>query len=129
MREEKKQLENSTIPELVDEVRAGKMSRRQLMKTLTIMGVSAAGAGAIAAVAARQIASNISAPHVNGDNNAQQHIQQHQQHIANQSTGNVQQLHNDYHEDAIVEDSMYAAPFVGRMAIMARKKAGLAAIP
>jgi len=129
MQEENKPQEENTIPELVDEVRAGKMSRRNLMKTLAIMGVSAAGAGAIAAVAARQIASNVSAPHMNGDNNAQQHIQQHQQHIAHQSTGNVQQLQHDYHENAIVEDSMYAHPFVGREAIMARKNAGLAAIP
>jgi len=121
--------EEHTIPELVDDVRAGKMNRRQLIKRLTIMGVSAAGAGAIAAVAAHQFSSNAAAPRVNGDNNAQQHIQQHQQHLAHQTTGNVQQLQQDYHQDAIVEDSMYASPFIGRQAIMARKSAGLAAIP
>ena len=47
------QEEDQTIPEMVDAVRAGKLSRRKLIKTLTIMGVSAAGAGAVAAVAAR----------------------------------------------------------------------------
>lgn len=128
MQEEPK-VEEQTIPELVDDVRAGKMNRRQLIKTLTIMGVSAAGAGAIAAVAARQIASHGAMPNVNGDNNAQQQIQQHQQHISNQSTGNVQQLQQDYHADAIVEDSMYPHPFVGREAIMTRKAAGIAAMP
>lgn len=120
--------EEQTIPELVDDVRAGKMTRRQLIKRLTIMGVSAAGAGAVAAVAVRQLTSHGSQS-IPGDNNAQQHIQQHQQHMANQATGNVQQLHHDYHEDAIVEDSMFPHPFVGREAILARKGAGFAAMP
>ena len=122
--------ETETIPEMVDDVRAGKMNRRTLLKRLAIMGVSAAGAGAIAAVAARQVSAHFAAPTTApGDNNAQQHIQQHDQHVASQSTGNVQQLQHDYHADAIVEDSMYPHPFVGREAIMARKSAGFAAMP
>ena len=125
MQEQEKEL---TIPEMVDDVRAGKMSRRKLIKTLTLMGVSAAGAGAIAAVAARQIASN-SVQHVHGDNNAQQQLQQHDDHLLRQATGNVQQLQHDYHEDAIVEDSMYAHPIVGRAAIMSRKSAGFTSMP
>ncbi len=36
---------------------------------------------------------------------------------------------HDYHEDAIVEDSMYPHPIAGRAAIMARKSAGFAAMP
>lgn len=127
--DENKPLENEdTIPELVDSVRAGKMDRRTLIKRLAIMGVSAAGAGAIAAVAARQISAHFAAP-TNGDNNAQQHMQQHEQHMAHQSSGNVQQLQHDYHEDAIVEDSMFPRPFVGRAAILSRKSAGFAAMP
>lgn len=117
----------STIPEMVDDVRAGKMDRRALIKRLTIMGISAAGAGAIAAVAARQVAARM-AP-VQGDNNAVQHMQQHDDHLSNQATGNIQQLHNDYHEEAIVEDSMHATPFVGRQAILTRKRAGFTAMP
>ena len=120
--------EEQTIPELVDEARAGKLSRRQLIKRLTIIGVSAAGAGAIAAVAMRQLSSH-GAQAVPGDHNAQQHIQQHQQHMTHQATGNIQQLHHDYHEDAIVEDSMFPQPFVGREAILARKGAGFASLP
>ena len=120
--------EEQTIPELVDDVRGGKLSRRQLVKRLTIMGISAAGAGAIAAVAVRQLTSH-GAQAVPGDHNAQQHIQQHQQHMAHQQTGNVQQLQHDYHEDAIVEDSMFPHPFVGREAILARKGAGFASMP
>lgn len=117
----------STIPEMVDDVRAGKMDRRALIKRLTIMGISAAGAGAIAAVAARQVAARM-AP-VQGDNNAVQHMQQHDEHLSKQATGNIQQLHHDYHEEAIVEDSMHATPFVGRQAILARKRAGFTAMP
>lgn len=120
--------EEQTIPELVDDTRAGKLSRRQLIKRLTIMGVSAAGAGAIAAVALRQLHSHGSQA-IPGDDNAQQQIQQHQQHMAKQATGNIQQLHHDYHEDAIVEDSMFPQPFVGREAILARKGAGFASMP
>ncbi len=120
--------EEITIPEMVDDVRAGKMNRRTLIKRLTLMGLSAAGAGAVAAVAARQIASH-AAQAVPGDNNAQQHIQQHDQHLSNQSTGNIQRLKQDYHENAIVEDSMYAQPFVGHEAIMNRKNAGFISMP
>lgn len=120
--------QEQTIPELVDDVRAGHLTRRQLIKRLTIMGVSAAGAGAIAAVAVRQLTSH-GASSIPGDNNAQQHIQQHEQHMAHQATGNVQQLQHDYHVDAIVEDSMHPQPFVGREAIMTRKSAGFAAMP
>jgi steroid delta-isomerase-like uncharacterized protein len=120
--------DEQTIPEMVDEVRAGKMTRRQLIKQLTIMGVSAAGAGAVAAVAVRQLTSH-GAQSIPGDNNAQQHIQQHQEHMARQSTGNIQQLKQDYHVDAIVEDSMFPHPFVGHEAILARKGAGFAAMP
>ena len=120
--------EEPTIPEMVDEVRAGKMTRRQLMTRLTILGVSAVGAGVVAAVAVRQLTSH-GAQSLPGDTNAQQHIQQHQQHMAHQSTGNIQQLQQDYHVDAIVEDSMYPHPFVGHEAILARKGAGFAAMP
>jgi len=120
--------EEQTIPEMVDEVRAGNMTRRQLIKRLTIMGVSAAGAGAVAAVAVRQLTSH-GAQSIPGDNNAQQQIQQHQQHIAHQSTGNIQQLQRDYHVDAIVEDSMFPHSFVGHEAILKRKGEGFAAMP
>ena len=120
--------EESTIPEMVDDVRAGKIDRRTLLKRLALMGLSAVGAGAIAEVAARQIAPH-TAPSVPGDNNGQLHIQQHNQHLIKQSTGNIQQLQHDYHENAIVEDSMFPQPFVGHEAIMNRKSAGFAAMP
>jgi len=122
------QEEEYTIPEMVDEVRAGKMQRRQFMKRLTLMGISAAGVGAIAAAAAsRQFATK---PVPQGNlQDAVDHLQRHDEHLANQSQGNVDQLYNDYAEHAVVEDSMYPHPFVGRSAIMSRKSAGIAAIP
>ena len=122
------QEEEFSIPEMVDEVRDGKMQRRDFMKRLTLMGVSAAGVGAIvAAAASRQFATRT----VSQSNlqDAVDHMQRHDQHLASQSQGNLDQLQNDYAEHAVVEDSLYPHPFVGRAAIMARKTAGMAAIP
>jgi steroid delta-isomerase-like uncharacterized protein len=122
------QEEEFIIPEMVDEVREGKMQRRQFMKQLTLMGISAAGVGAIVAAAtSRQFATK---PVPQGNlQDAVDHMQRHDEHLANQSQGNVDQLYNDYAEHAVVEDSMYPYPFVGRAAIMSRKSAGVAAIP
>ncbi len=117
-----------TIPEMVDEVRSGKMDRRTLIKRLTLMGLSVAGAATIGAVAGRQIAAS-TAQTSHGDSNAQQHIQNHEQHLAHQATGDIEQLQHDYHENAIVEDSMFPTAFVGREAILARKSAGFVAMP
>jgi steroid delta-isomerase-like uncharacterized protein len=120
--------EDYTIPEMVDDVRAGKIERRHFMKQLTLMGVSAAGVGAIVAAAASRQFSTKPVPH--GDlQDTVKHMQQHDQHLTHQSQGNLDQLHTDYAEHAVVEDSMYPHPFVGRAAIMARKSAGMAAIP
>jgi steroid delta-isomerase-like uncharacterized protein len=123
------QQEQIPISEMVDNVRAGKMDRRTLIKKLALIGLTTAGAGAIAAVAAREIAPSMSQPHAGGDRNAQQHVQQHKQHLSYQTSGNIQQMHQDYHEQAIVEDSMYPHPFIGREEIMKRKQAGLMAMP
>lgn len=118
--------EEKTIPQMVDDVRAGKMDRRNFMKTLTVMGISAAGVGAIAGAIARPFISR-PAPVVDADEATQ--LKLHDQHIANQTEGNRDALHNDYAHNAVVEDSMHNEPFVGRDAIMARKSAGMAAIP
>jgi steroid delta-isomerase-like uncharacterized protein len=124
---ERMQEEENTIPEMVDEVREGKMERRQFIKRLTIMGVSAAGVGAIvAAAASRQFATKPVSP---GNSHGTDHMQRHDEHLAHQSQGNLDQLHHDYAEHAVVEDSMYPHPFIGRAAIIARKSSGMAAIP
>lgn len=117
-----------TIPQMVEDVRVGRMSRRCLIIALTALGISTGGVGAIVAAAAQQQSSE-AIPHVQQNDNAQQHIQLHKQHIAYQSQGDTGALHNDYAEHAVVEDSMYSESLVGRRAIMERKGMGMAAIP
>lgn len=117
-----------TIPQMVEDVRVGKMPRRRLVKALSALGISAVGVGAV--VAATEHQSNSKAvPRVNQNDNIQHHIQLHDQHITHQSQGDTGALHNDYAEQAIVEDSMYPEALVGRKAIMERKGMGMAAIP
>jgi steroid delta-isomerase-like uncharacterized protein len=120
--------EKNTIPQLVDAVREGSMSRRRFVNVLAVMGISAAGVSAIAAAAANAGAFRALFPPTAG--HVTEHLlQQHDQHLANQTQGNTNSLQNDYAENAVVEDSMHPHPFVGRTAIMARKQVGLAAIP
>lgn len=126
--EENATQEDVTIPQMVEDVRVGKMPRRRLIRALTAMGISAVGVGAVVAATELQQKSK-TVPRVNPDERTQQHIQLHEQHITNQSTGNTGALHEDYAEHAVVEDSMYAEPLVGREAIMERKGMGMAAIP
>jgi steroid delta-isomerase-like uncharacterized protein len=114
------QEEQPTIPQMVDDVRAGKMPRRKFIKALTAMGISTAGVGAIAAAAASpSISASFHQVHVH--ENAARHIQLHKQHISSQASNHAGALNNDYAENAVVEDSMHREPFVGRNAIMARK--------
>ena len=115
-----------TIPQMVEDMRAGKMPRRKFMQRLTTMGLTGAGVGAI--VAAATSSSALATPlHPQQDSHAAKHIQQHDQHLANQSTGNTSQLQHDYAEHAVVEDSFSGQPLVGRTAIMARKNVILSA--
>lgn len=114
------------IPKLVDDTRAGKLPRRQLMKKLTAMGVSAAGVGAIVATATIP-SSAMPTPKVNVGDDAAAHLQMHDQHIDHQGQANTDALHHDYADHAIVEDSMYPVPVTGRAAIIARKSLGFAA--
>lgn len=117
-----------TIPEMVDEVRAGTMARRHFIRQLTLMGISAAGVGAVVAAAASRQFSTTPVAQGNATEGLD-HLQRHDEHLANQAQGNLDQLQHDYAEHAVVEDSMYPHPFVGRAAILARKSAGMTAIP
>src|SRR5215467_15859383 len=122
---------NTTIPEMVEDVRAGKMSRRTFVRVLSAMGISTAGVSAIAVVASRSSGSTPASPAAPAgeQDNQNTHLQLHQRHITHQSQGNTHALQEDYAPDAIVEDSMYGEPLVGRAAIMARKGMGMVAIP
>ena len=98
--------EDVTIPQMVEDVRVGKMPRRRLIRALTALGISAVGVGAVVAVTEHQLTSK-AVPHVNQHDDVQHHIQLHNQHISHQSHGNTGALQNDYAEHAVVEDSMY----------------------
>jgi steroid delta-isomerase-like uncharacterized protein len=126
LRRKKYMQEETTIPQMVEMTRAGKLPRRRLIQALTAMGITTAGVGAVVATTA---ATSATKPHptVNVAEDAAAHLQMHDQHLAAQTQGDTSTLHDDYAAHAIVEDSMYAVPFVGRAAIIARKTLGLAA--
>src|SRR2546421_10585293 len=112
--------QESTIPQMVDDVRAGKMPRRNFIKALTSMGISAAGVGAIAAAAAvPSVKASIGQIHAH--ESAAHHKHLHNQHLSHQGSGNIGALKDDYHADAMVEDVMHSEPFVGKQAIVGRK--------
>jgi steroid delta-isomerase-like uncharacterized protein len=107
-----------TLPQMVDEVRAGRMPRRAFMKQLTTMGITTVG---ISAIVASISSSSTSATAALADSHATQHMQHHDNHLRHQSQGNLHALNQDYAENAIVEDSLHPHPFVGRTEIMKRK--------
>src|SRR5204863_7840243 len=109
--------EETTIPQMVEDARAGRMPRRNFMKALAAIGISTAGIGAITAAAANRSAPS---PQTNMklDKEAIEHLERHDQHLSNQTQGDTDTLNNDYAHDAVVEDSMHAHSFVGREAIM-----------
>lgn len=106
------------VPQMVDEVRAGKMERRAFIKKLTTMGITTVG---ISAIVASISTSSGSATVTLADGQASQHLQHHDNHLRHQARGNLHALNQDYAENAIVEDSMHSKPFIGRAAIMERK--------
>jgi steroid delta-isomerase-like uncharacterized protein len=112
------QEEEYTLPQMVDEVRAGRMPRRDFMKKLTNMGITTIGVSAIVAAISTSSTSVTSAL---ADSHAAQHLQHHDNHLRHQARGNLHALNQDYAENAIVEDSMHLQPFIGRAAIMERK--------
>jgi steroid delta-isomerase-like uncharacterized protein len=107
-----------SLPQMVDEVRAGRMPRRVFMKQLTTMGITTVG---ISAIIASISTSSTSTTAALADNHAAQHLQHHDNHLKHQAQGNLHALNQDYAENAIVEDSMHPQPFIGRTAIMERK--------
>ena len=107
-----------TLPQMVDEVRAGRMTRRAFMKKLTIMGITTVG---ISAIVASISTSSTSATAPLTYSHVAQHLQHHDHHLRHQANGNLHALNQDYAENAIVDDSMHAQPFIGRAAIMERK--------
>ena len=122
------QVKENTIPQMVDDVRAGKMSRSQLLQTLTAMGISASGA-AIISTAALHTTPTASIPRMNIHEDEALQLQLHDRHLEVRNAHNVDALQNDYAEDAVVEGSMFPKPFVGRTAIATRIGAEMLAFP
>jgi steroid delta-isomerase-like uncharacterized protein len=111
---------SKTIHELLDELRAGHISRRHLLEGLAALGITGAAAALIVAH---------SQPHHAAPREERMHFQLHDQHIAKQTAGNTNNMMSDYADDAIVEDPLFAQPFVGKDAIARRYAAEVASVP
>ncbi len=104
---------------LIDELRAGHISRRHFVEGLTALGVTGAAAALIIAHDHSQ-----ASPHVE-----KVHYQLHDQHVTHQVTGDTNAMVADYDEDAVVEDPLFSEPFVGKEAIARRYAAEVASVP
>lgn len=112
--------QDTSIQELVESARRGKISRRKLMIALGGLGLTAAGAAAVAATAA----SRSSAPA-----HQQNQLKLHDQHVTHQTRGDIEHMMADYHADAVVVDPLFEQPFVGKEAIARRFAAEVASVP
>ena len=112
--------ERKSVRELVEALRQGKLSRRELVVGLTALGITGAGVAAIVAAATHR-----------GAAATPQHLQlqQHDQHIAHQTQGDVSGHMADYAEHAIVDDPLFDKPFEGIHAITQRFVAEVASVP
>src|SRR5438876_1364335 len=116
-----------TIPAMVNAVRVGKMSHFTFVEALTAMGLSTAGVQAITAAATSASAAK-SVPVVHPDEHATTPLYLQSESPTNQTQGNGDALHSHYAEHAVVEDSLYPEPFVGRAAVMTRTHRSIPAI-
>ena len=110
----------TSVHGLIDELRAGHISRRHLLEGLAALGVSGAAAALIAAH---------NGQHPTTPAAEKMHYQLHDQHIARQTAGNTNAMVGDYAEDAMVEDPLFNQPFVGKEAIARRYAAEVASVP
>jgi steroid delta-isomerase-like uncharacterized protein len=109
---------SGSVRDLVEGLRQGKLSRRQVVIGLATLGVTGAGVAAVMAATKRGASAQ-----------TQQHLQQHDRHIAQQVQGDVAPMMQDYAEHAVVEDPLFALPFVGKEAIAARYASEVASVP
>jgi steroid delta-isomerase-like uncharacterized protein len=108
-----------TIHGLIDELRAGHISRRHLFEGLAALGVTGAAAALIVAHS-----HSPASPHAE-----KLHFQLHDQHISRQTAGNTNAMVSDYAQDAVVEDPLFKEAFVGQEAIARRYAAEVASVP
>lgn len=108
------------VPEMIDALRAGALSRRKFVAGLTALGVSAAGAAMIAAAALQR---------PTGAGALVEPMREHNAHLARQLRGDVESHMADYADDAVVDDPLFGSPFVGKEQIAARYAAEVASAP
>lgn len=114
--------QTQNVPEMIDALRAGTLSRRTFVAALTALGVSAAGAAMIAAAALQR-------PPGAGAGALAEPVREHNEHLARQVRGDVESHMADYAADAVVDDPLFASPFVGKEQIAARYAAEVASAP
>jgi steroid delta-isomerase-like uncharacterized protein len=140
----------ATLEDMLAQVRQGRLSRRRFLMAVAAAGASATAVATLASVLKQR--SSAPAQPTTPSDTEQQNLHLHQQHISQQTQRQptphtdtaprgplaatsslaafherveqmVQKLMQDYHEDAVVEDSLMGAPIVGRAAIADRKRA------
>lgn len=109
------------IQEQLANVRSGRLSRRGFLAGITGMGVTTAGALTML------VAKSNSASAVHAQQ--QKHFDLHDQHVAQQVSGDIEGHVADYADNAVVEDPLFSEPFVGRAAIAHRFAAEVASVP
>src|SRR5689334_16824344 len=102
MNEEQPTSVQGSVQGLVESARQGKMSLQKLILALSGLGLTAAGASAVAAAATGRLGTK--PPQRN-------QLKLHDQHVTHQTRGDVERIMADYHEDAVVEDPLFDQPF------------------
>lgn len=139
----------ASIESVVEEASTGKISRRQMMASLTALGVSATAIATFVAVAdemkKRQPATKTHSTGTPSTTQEQQNLQAHQDHISLRASSpnpmpsptpmpptndihveqHVAVMLQDYHPDAIVEDPITGVIIQGHEAIAHRKRSEL----
>jgi len=114
-----KNQQTRNVAEMIEALRAGTLSRRAFVTGLTALGVTTAGAAMIATAALQRPAAGARA----------EPVREHNEHLARQLRGDVNSHMADYAEDAVVDDPLFAHPFVGKQQIAERYAAEVASVP
>ena len=109
------------VEELVEAVRAGRLSRRKFIVGLTGLGMSG--------VAAATVLRSVTQHHTTTPAVQHPHLKLHDQHITRQTQGDVGAMMSDYADHAVVDDPLFAAAFIGKAAIAERYAAEVASVP
>lgn len=118
-----------SVEDLVSQLRSGQLSRRKLLAALSALGITAGGAAAIVISTQQRLGSHRGGQPQGAVPTPTEHLNSHDQHVANQVHGDVPKMMADYAPNAVVDDPLFTAPFVGLAAITARYAAEVASVP